>query len=457
MTQDPDYTLDAGLPANVDAERTILGAILLDNEAFFDDSMELTPDDFSLDSHRRIYLRMNDILFGMVEGATHVDIVTLANELNRRKEIEAVGGVAYLASLTEGLPRRPVISDYVLIVKDKARLRRLMGICSATIAKAADQSKESSQVIEEHQTNIFELAGDGMNTAVPIGSVTPAVEERIRNARNVSQERTALELTWGLKGLDEFTHGMYKGEFTIIGGETNGGKTPFGMQVVLENALEGTPCAIFSMEMTKEKVGQRFYPLISEIITADQIRDPRLMNLHTHIPEMERVSRVMAGLPIQIDDSSPLRIDKLIARMRMMRRKFKTELFLIDYMQLIEGMPKMNETSAFKGVVFALRDFVKVEPGCHLIVLSQYSKADGFTKKKTRTRDSLYGGSIIQHAAQNIFMITLEDSEKRDRLDLLDVEIKIAKYRDGRRSKVTCSFDQDHLKFCYPQPVLKGA
>lgn len=456
MTQYPDFTLDAGLPANVDAEKTILGAILLDNEAFFCDSMELTTDDFSLDSHRKIYLVINDILFGMIEGLTQVDICTLSAELANRKWIESVGGVAYLASLTEGLPRHPKIDNYVRVLKEKATLRRLMGVCEGAIAKAQDQSERSGVVIQELQNDLFEIAGDGMNTAVPIGSVTPAVEERIRTARNVSQERTALELTWGLKGLDEFTYGMYKGEFTIIGGETGGGKTLFGMQVILENALEGTPCCIFSMEMTKEKLGQRFYPLISDLLTADQIRDPRLMNLHTHIPEMERVSRVLSGLPIQIDDSSPLRIDKLIARMRMMRRKFKTELFLLDYLQLIEGMPKMNENSAFKGVVFALRDFVKVEPGCHLIVLSQYSKADGFTKKKTRTRDSLYGGSIIQHAAQNIFMITLEDSEKRDRLDLLDVEIKIAKYRDGRRGKVTCSFDQDHLKFCYPTPVLKG-
>ena len=131
MATVPDLTLEAGLPANIDAEKTILGAILLDNAAHAEAAEILKADDFSLDSHRRIFLRMSEL----VDSGRAVDIVTLANELARYKEVEAVGGVAYLASLTEGLPRRPVIEEYIRIVKDKSLLRRLMGICSAAIAK----------------------------------------------------------------------------------------------------------------------------------------------------------------------------------------------------------------------------------------------------------------------------------------------------------------------------------
>jgi replicative DNA helicase len=125
MATVPDLTLEAGLPANLDAEKTILGAILLDNAAHAEAAEALKADDFSLDSHRRIFLRMSEL----IDTGRTVDIVTLANELARYKEVESVGGVAYLASLTEGLPRRPVIEDYVRIVKDKSMLRRLMGIC----------------------------------------------------------------------------------------------------------------------------------------------------------------------------------------------------------------------------------------------------------------------------------------------------------------------------------------
>src|SRR5579863_6775390 len=121
---------DQGLPADVQAEKTILGAILLDNAAHAEAAEKLSADDFSLDSHQRIYIRMTELL----NEQRAVDIVTLSHELARHKELEAVRGVAYLAELTEGLPRRPVIDEYIKIVKDKALLRRLMAICSAHCA-----------------------------------------------------------------------------------------------------------------------------------------------------------------------------------------------------------------------------------------------------------------------------------------------------------------------------------
>jgi replicative DNA helicase len=259
-----------------------------------------------------------------------------------------------------------------------------------------------------------------------------------------------------LKGLDEFTHGAFNGELTIVSGESGGGKTAYILQMLIANALEGTPCCLFSMEMTKEQVKKRCYPLLSNVLTSNHIRDPRLMNLHTHVPEMKNVTQELARLPIYIDDTRQLRIDKLISRMRMLRRKMGIKLYAVDYLQLLEGMPGVSEATAFKKTMFALRDFPALEPDCTLVVLSQYSKADGFTKSKKRTRDSLYGGSVIQHAAQNIIMITIEDPEKRDENDLLDAEFRIAKQRDGKRGKITCVFDRDHYKFTYMTPALRG-
>src|SRR5579871_5883920 len=155
----PDITsLDAGLPANIDAEKTILGAILLDNSAHSEAAERLEPDDFSLDSHKRIFLRMSDLM-----NEQHaVDIVTLSHELARAKEIESVGGVAYLASLTEGLPMRPVIEEYIRIVKDKSLLRKLMLICSAAIARAADQSETALEVIGGAEADLLKVSEKGI-------------------------------------------------------------------------------------------------------------------------------------------------------------------------------------------------------------------------------------------------------------------------------------------------------
>src|SRR5208282_3682304 len=152
----------AGLPANIDAEKTILGAILLDNAAHSEAAEKLDSSDFSLDSHQRIFLRMSDLM----NAQRAVDIVTLANELARYKEIETVGGVAYLASLTEGLPLRPVIEDYIRIVKDKSLLRKLMTISSAAIARAADQSDTALDVGISLSAQIQEALVSGISSTM---------------------------------------------------------------------------------------------------------------------------------------------------------------------------------------------------------------------------------------------------------------------------------------------------
>jgi hypothetical protein len=144
---------DPELPANVDAEKTILGAILLDNAAFREAAECLESDDFSLDSHRRIFLRMAEL----VDTDHAVDIVTLVAKLSQYKEVAAVGGVAYLADLTMGLPRRPVIEEYIRIVKDKSLLRKVMGICSTAIARAADQSETALEVLGAAELALADL------------------------------------------------------------------------------------------------------------------------------------------------------------------------------------------------------------------------------------------------------------------------------------------------------------
>lgn len=154
----PDLTLEQGMPANVEAEKTILGAVLLDNQALKEISYTINSEDFSLDSHRRICLRMKELF----DAGQPIDIVTLAHKLNSHKEIEAVGGVAYLAFLTEGLPRKPVIDAYIRIVKDKALLRAIMGISSMAITRAADQSESALEIFGALETQLSQLKDDGV-------------------------------------------------------------------------------------------------------------------------------------------------------------------------------------------------------------------------------------------------------------------------------------------------------
>src|SRR5215471_668768 len=151
-----DYSLERGLPASIEAERAVLGAILLDNLTYSQASEHLLADDFSLDSHRRIYLRMMEL----AEASRPIDFVTLTEQLGQHKEIEAVGGVAYVTSLTDGLPRVKNIDHYVKIVKDKALLRQLIHACGTAIQQAYEQEAPAKEIIEAAEAAIFRIADE---------------------------------------------------------------------------------------------------------------------------------------------------------------------------------------------------------------------------------------------------------------------------------------------------------
>lgn len=438
--------LGSGLPSDTQAELAILGNLLLDNEQYFDGIGDLSSEDFSLDSHKRIFGAIASIMDGMEEGTHKADIVTLSHVMRKRGELSACGGVAYLASLTEGLPMRLNISEHVKIIREKAKLRLLMEVGKNLYQSAEGQGIDAASLIEGVQDKLIRATADEKTDAIHVGDIVGGVEAGILAKRNQNLEKTALDLTWGIDELDTFTKGLFGGELTILGAESGAGKTALMLQIVLSNALQGIPCGIFSMEMSKEKLLQRLYPQLSNIIQAKHIRDPRLLTIHTDVPEIQRLSKIIAGLPIWIDDTSPMTLPKLKARAKMMIRRRKIRLFAGDYFQLIE-VPGAIGVEKIERVAFGMRDFAKSEPTVHTLMLSQYSKASGFMKKQRRTKADLMGGSAIHHAAQNVVLLTVESALKRDHDALLDAEWLIDKQRDGLTGRVTGYYDRQRLRF----------
>jgi replicative DNA helicase len=253
MATIPDLRSDLGLPANIDAEKTILGAILLDNMAHAEAAEKLEPEDFSLDSHRRIFLRMSELM----DDQHAVDIVTLANELSRFKEVESVGGVAYLASLTEGLPRRPVIEEYIRIVKDKSLLRKLMGICSLAIARAAEQGESALDVLGAAEADLMKVTESGLSGGLqPLDQIVANSFGTIDNLYKQSREVTGLATDF--IELDRMMSGLQKGELIIIAARPSMGKTAFAINIAQNAAVNhGAIVAVFSLEMSKESLLRR--------------------------------------------------------------------------------------------------------------------------------------------------------------------------------------------------------
>lgn len=444
MAKQEDYS-----PADIEAEKAILGGIFLNNELFYEDAEDLSAVDFSLASHQSIFLAINDILSGETD-ATTADIITISAELKNRGELDRIGGASYLASLTEGLPRRPNLRTYVQILKHKAKLRKLMRIGNDLYLKAMQPHADADPLVDNLEQELISLEADERTTAVPIANIIPTIKAAIMEGRNMSLDRTEMNLTWGIEALDQRTRGAFFGELTVIGGDSGGGKSLLVAQMALENALKGVPVVIFSIEMSKEKFIQRMYPLASSILTADLMRDPRGMNLHTHVPELDRLCAYLAKLPIWVDDTSPLSLAKFIAKCKSYKRKHKAKLIIADYLQLFE-VPG-NEAAQVKTIMYKCRDYIKKQKDQHMVLLSQFSKEQGISRGKRRTKGDLYGGAVIHQAAQNVLIITVENPHKKEPGSDLEVEIMIDKQREGARGKVMCRRHGTSLRYIPAPP-----
>ncbi len=451
MATVPDLTLEAGLPANLDAEKTILGAILLDTAAHAEAAEVLKADDFSLDSHRRIFLRMSEL----VDTGHAVDIVTLANELARYKEIESVGGVAYLASLTEGLPRRPVIEDYIRIVKDKSMLRRLMGICSAAIAKAADQSEDAIGVLDATESQLLEVSQAGLNQGLqPIEIIVRDSFGTIDNLYKQSREVTGLETHF--TDFDRMTSGLQKGELIIVAARPSMGKTALAINIA-ENAAvrDGKVVAIFSLEMSRESLLRR---MLASQASVDQQKIQKGFLGRADQEKLQSALSLLVDSRIFIDDSA----GSTIAEMRAKARRLKQnagglDLVMIDYLQLMSAAPpgvgkkgyenRVQEVSAISRGLKAMAKELQVP----VIALSQLSRSNEKRDDKRPLLSDLRESGSIEQDADLVAFIHRESyynrGEDQADADKAKAEIIIAKQRNGPTGTVQMHWNSAYTRF----------
>jgi replicative DNA helicase len=456
MATVPDLTLEAGLPANLDAEKTILGAILLDNAAHAEAAEALKADDFSLASHRRIFLRMSEL----IDTGRTIDIVTLSNELARYKEVESVGGVAYLASLTEGLPRRPVIEDYVRIVKDKSMLRRLMGICSAAIAKAADQSQDAIGVLDETESQLLQVSDAGLAQGLqPLDIIVRDSFGTIDNLYKHSREVTGLAT--GFYALDTLTSGLQKGELIIIAARPSMGKTALAINIAQNAAVQHhAVVAVFSLEMTKES-------LLRRMLSAQARVDQR--HLQTGFIDRKDQERLQGALEllvesrIFIDDSAGSSLAEMRAKARRLKQNAGgLDLVVVDYLQLMTatlpgGSRKgyENRTQEVSAISRGLKAMAK-ELNVPVLALSQLSRASERRgeDKRPMLSDLRESGSIEQDA--DVVAFIHRDSyynrdEEMTEADRAKSEIILAKQRNGPTGIVHLNFISRYTSFDNPE------
>jgi replicative DNA helicase len=432
------------LPAAIHAEIAILGCMLLDALAISDATARLTADDFALDSHRKVYRSIVDL----IAKGHGVDYTTVRAELERRREMDAVGGPAWLASLTEGIPRNFNIESYVRIVKDKSLLRQLMAICHDAETRAGDQSEDAVAVLADLEERLAEVADASIThgltdiaeiVATSFGSIDAFCGER----REVTGVRTHFS------EFDRMTGGLQSGELTIIAARPSMGKTAWAINIAQNAAVQdGMVVAVFSLEMSKES-------LLKRMVASEARVNSR--KIDTGFTSREDRARIVAGLEqlmtskLHIDDTASISLMELRAKARRLKqREGKLDLIVIDYLQLMGAGKKKTENrtqevSAISRGVKALAKELKVP----VVALSQLSRGSEQRAgdKKPLLSDLRESGSIEQDADVVAFIHRPEYYD-RENMDLRGkAEVIIAKQRNGPTGTVNLMCNLEMCRF----------
>lgn len=442
-----EYSLDRGLPSSVDAERSILGAILLDNFAYHQaTSQNLQAEDFSLDSHRRIYGRMRDL----GDQGRAIDLITLADELGRNKEVEAIGGVAYLSSLTDGLPHRPNIEQYVRIVKDKALLRGVIFASNAAIAKAMDEQDAAGDVLSAAEAALYQLSDQRFSAGFQsVGQIVQSSFGSIDALYERGQRITGLETHF--KDLDDLTSGFQKADLIIIAARPSMGKTAFAMNIAENAAVEdGKVVGVFSLEMSASSL------LLRMLCSCSRVDSHKM---RTGFLAKEDYNKLTEGLgklaeaPLFIDDTPGISLTEMRAKARRLQhQQGRLDLLVVDYLQLMSAggtKRQENRTQEVSAISRGLKMIAK-ELNVPLIALSQLSRAPenrGGKDTEPKLSDLRESGSIEQDADVVAFIYRPEYYD-RDNPDLQNkAKLLIAKQRNGPTDTIQLFFAKQYTRF----------
>jgi replicative DNA helicase len=433
--------IERPLPSNLEAERGILGAILIDNHALNTAVEKLKPEDFFLEPHRRIFERM----IGLGETQQAIDLVTLTESLGRTGELEAAGGPPYVAQLVDGVPRISNVEHYARIVKEKAVLRNLIHAADAIQQQALDAGDEADAILDRAESLIFEIAEERVRAGL-IG-VKELVREGFERLEKIFSEGKRLTgLPTGYSRLDNETAGLQPSELIILAARPSMGKTALALNIAENIALrKQEPVAVFSLEMSKESLLLRL--LASQArVDAHKFRSGHISK--EDWPKITRGLGELAEAPLWIDDSASATVMEMGAKARRLKRDKGLSLLIVDYLQLVAARGRFgNRNEEVSSISRALKGLAK-ELQIPVLVLSQLTRAPEREERKPQLADLRESGAIEQDAdvvlfinRPNFYKTDMPD-EDRNKAELI-----IAKQRNGPTGSINFVFLSRHTRF----------
>src|SRR5882672_364674 len=428
--------LEKGLPANLDAERFVLGSILMDDSYYIQAAGALEADDFSLEKHRRIFARMAEIH----QRGERIDRVTLANELMGRNQLEAVDGLSYLVSLDDGLPQTFNIESYIRIVKDKAILRKIIFASQNLMNRCISSDEEPSQILAGAEETLLKLG----ESQVKSGLMSPAqIIEDYQGGLNsfLDPSKRIKGISTGFSKLDEMTGGLHAGELIILAARPSMGKTALALNIAQHVAAKlDKAVAVFSLEMSKESLLTRM------LCASARVDSQKFRSGYLNSEERQRLQVAASQLvraPLFIDDTAGANLMDMHAKLRRLQAERREEigLVVVDYLQLMSGRGRFENRNQEISTISRGFKMLSKELNVPLLVLSQLSRAPETRQGDHRPQlsDLRESGSIEQDADLVAFI---------DREDLRGMaELIVAKQRNGPIGKVDLVFLHHLTKF----------
>jgi replicative DNA helicase len=436
-----EIALERPLPHNLDAERSVLGAILLENHALNAAIEKLKSEDFFLDQHRRIFEKMIEL--GEAQHA--IDLVTLTEELHRRGELDAAGGAAYLAQLVDGVPHIVNVDHYARIVKEKAILRNLIHAAHAIQQQALDADDEADAILDRAESLIFELAEARIHAGL-VGVKDLVRDNYARLERIFSEGRRVTGLATGYTQLDNQTAGLQPSELIILAARPSMGKTSLALNIAENVALgKREHVAIFSLEMSKESL------LLRLLSSEARVDAHKFRTGHMGKDDWRRITESLGRLaeaPLWIDDSASVTVTEMGAKARRLKRDKGLALVVVDYMQLIAARGRFgNRNEEVSSISRALKGLAK-ELKVPVLVLSQLTRAPERDERRPQLADLRESGAIEQDADVVLFIhrpnFYKADMSDEDRAK---TELLVAKQRNGPTGTLNFVFLSKHTRF----------
>jgi len=428
-------------PHSIEAEESVIGGILLDNEAFDRVADVIRIEDFYVERHARVY----SALASLSESAQPMDVVTVAERLRQRGEIERIGGVAFLLELSERVPTAANVEHYARIVKERATLRRLIRASTEIIERAYDPSGETDDYVDSAERAIFEISEQARH-AGPVRIEHLVADSLSKIDKLIERKSSITGVPSGYDDLDRLTAGFQPSDLIIVAGRPSMGKTAFCLNIAANVALNAdTGVVIFSLEMSSDQLVMRMLCSLAQLDLA------RVRIGHIQDREYKKIAMAVGDLgeaPIFIDDTPALSVMELRARARRLRRdpSARLGLIVVDYLQLMRGRGEDSREQEISNISRSLKALAK-ELSVPIIALSQLNRQVELRADKKPVMADLRESGAIEQDADVIAFIYRDEVYHSDSADAGIAEIHIAKQRNGPTGNVRLQFRKEFALF----------